>query len=100
MSWAIEVLGVESLPSWSADGADYGRFTDASRQTLVEDVNLFVEDVEEESKWKDGSQERGKEPIKVSIERHLTTGGGSLAIQWFWPDRELSWPRVAIEHIE
>jgi TPR repeat protein len=59
------------------DGTDYGRFTDASRQTLVEVANVLVEDVEEESKWKDGSPERGKEPIIVSIERRFTIGGGS-----------------------
>jgi TPR repeat protein len=59
------------------DGADYGRFTDASRQTLVDDVNALVEDVEEESKWQDDSQGRGKEPMIVSIERRFTIGGGS-----------------------
>ena len=59
------------------DGADYGRFTDASRQTLVEHVKVQVEDVEEESKWKDGNEEGGKRPLTVSIERRFTIGGGS-----------------------
>lgn len=57
------------------DGADYGRFTDASRQTLVEDVKIKVEDVEEGSRWSD--DEGDKRPLTVSIERRFTIGGGS-----------------------
>lgn len=49
-------------------GSHHGRFTDKSRQTLVEDV-------EEGSKW---SIEEGQDgPTEVSIERRFTIGGGS-----------------------
>lgn len=46
----------------------YGRFTDKSRQTLVQDV-------EEGSKWSNTDSDDG--PRRVSIERRFTIGGGS-----------------------
>jgi len=49
-------------------GTQYGRFTDKSRQTLVEDV-------EEEAKW--SSLDDTKGPREVSVERRFTIGGGS-----------------------
>ena len=49
-------------------GTNYGRFTDKSRQTLVEDVD-------EGAKWSNLDKEGG--PREVSIERRFTIGGGS-----------------------
>ena len=52
------------------DGSHDKRFTDSSRQTLVEDVD-------EETKWHDLDDENVKGPQDVSIERRFTIGGGS-----------------------
>jgi len=55
----------------NGDGVPYGRFTDKSRQTLVDNV----QDVQEEAKWRTLEEEDG--PKEVSIERRFTIGGGS-----------------------
>lgn len=57
------------------EGDDYGKFTDASRQTLVDSVKPQVDDVEEK-KWEYG-EEDDSALREVSIERRFTIGGGS-----------------------